>query len=171
MFTEVQFKRLLSQNESLQIQLDEVNSVLAARDKQIESLQKQLAEAKELRSKIDGQQEEIENFHYLLYTKEKQASGELKRETGLRQDDLDELAILKNKYKQLLQQYTNLTSRFTEAEEQITILTAEHFDLEKTAAKIGQLQSIIENSRLEREALKKKLLAQVPQQYLKEINL
>jgi chromosome segregation ATPase len=170
MLSEEQIKKLLSLNESLQIQLEDVTRVLAARDKEIEFLQTELAEATALRSKMDGQQDEIENFHYLLYKKEQLASGAVERETGLQQE-LTELARLNNTYNELLQDYTYLSSRFTDAQARLTALNERNFELQQVAGRIGEMESSLENNKIEREELKNKPSPLELQKYLKEFNL
>lgn len=166
MLSQEQIKKLLSLNESLQIQLEDANRVLAARDKEIEFLQTQLAQTTELRSKMDGQQDEIENFHYLLYKKEKQASGAIERETLLQQE-LTEMSRLKNTCNQLLQEYADLNSRFTDAQARLTALNERNFELEQIAGKIGELQSILESSNIERDELKSRITTLDPVKYMR----
>ena len=170
MLSEEQIKKLLSLNESLQIQLEDATRVLAAREKEIEFLQTELAETTALRSKMDGQQDEIENFHYLLYKKEQQASGAIERETGL-QEELTELARLNNTYNELLQDYAYLSSQLTDAQVRLTALNERNFELQQVAGRIGEMESFLENCKIEREELKNKITRLVPQKYLREFNL
>ena len=170
MLSEEQIKKLLSLNESLQIQLEDATRVLAARDKEIEFLQNQMAEATALRSKMDGQQDEIENFHYLLYKKDQQASGAVERETGLQQE-LAELATLNNSYNQLLQDYAYLSSKFTNARALLTALNERNFELQQVAGRIGEMESFLENCKIEREELTNRITTLESQKYLREFNL
>ena len=165
MLTAEQKKKLISANTSLLLQLEEANAILAAREGEIDYLHTQLAEVTALRSKMDGQQEEIEKFHYLLYKKEEQAEGAIERETGLQQE-LAGLAGLNKKYNELLQDYAYLSSRFTDAQARLTALNERNFELEQVAGKIGELESILENSKIEREELKKKITTLELQKYI-----
>ena len=61
MLSEEQVKRLVSANESLQIQLDDANAILAAREQEIEFLGNELSEATVLRSKLDGQMGHVDH--------------------------------------------------------------------------------------------------------------
>ena len=170
MLLEEQIKKLLSLNESLQIQLQDANTVLAARDKEIEFLQSQIREATALRSKMDGLQDEIENFHYLLYKKEQQASGAIERETGLQQE-LGELAAINNNYNQLLQDFAYLSSKFADAQDRLTALDERNIELEKVAGRIGELESVLHNSKIEWEELKKQAYYAGVAKYLREFDI
>ena len=55
MLSEEQIKKLISVNESLQVQLDDVNAILVEREKELDILKKEHAETTALRSKLDGQ--------------------------------------------------------------------------------------------------------------------
>ena len=170
MLSEEQIKKLLSLNESLQIQLQDANTVLAARDKEIDFLQSQITEATALRSKMDGLQDEIENFHYLLYKKEQQASGAIERETGLQQE-LGELAAINNNYNQLLQDFAYLSSKFADAQDRLTALNERNIELEKVAGRIGELESVLHNSKIEWEELKKQAYYAGVAKYLREFDI
>lgn len=170
MLLEEQIKKLLSLNESLQIQLQDANTVLAARDKEIDFLQSQITEATALRSKMDGLQDEIENFHYLLYKKEQQASGAIERETGLQQE-LGELAAINNNYNQLLQDFAYLSSKFADAQDRLTALNERNIELEKVAGRIGELESVLHNSKIEWEELKKQAYYAGVAKYLREFDI
>ena len=166
MLPEEEIKKLVALNKSLQIQLEDANTVLAAKDIQIEFLQNQMAEATALRSEIDEQKDEIENFHYTLYKKEQQASGAIERETGL-QKELTELARLNKTYNELLQNYTYLSSRFSDAQARLTVLNERNIELEQIAGKIGELESILENGKMEKEDLKNRITILESQKYLR----
>ena len=166
MLPEEEIKKLVALNKSLQIQLEDANTVLAAKDIQIEFLQNQMAEATALRSEIDEQKDEIENFHYMLYKKEQQASGAIERETGLQQE-LTELARLNKIYNELLQNYTYLSSRFSDAQARLTVLNERNIELEQIAGKIGELESILENAKMEKEDLINRITILESQKYLR----
>ena len=166
MLPEEQIKKLVSLNKSLQIQLEDANTVLAAKSKQIEFFQNQMAEATTLRSERDEQKDEIENFNYILYKKEQQASGAIERETGLQQE-LTELARLNKTYNELLQNYTYLSSRFSDAQARLTVLNERNIELEQIAGKIGELESILENAKMEKEDLKNRITILESQKYLR----
>ena len=73
MLSEDQVKKIISANESLQVQLADVNAILAAREHEIEFLSAELAESTTLRSKLDGQLDQIESIQNQIYKKQNAA--------------------------------------------------------------------------------------------------
>ena len=168
MLSEAQIKKLISANESLQVQLADANAILAAREQEIEFLGNELAEATELRSKIDGQQDEIESIQNQLGQKQEAAKGAEEREFELHQE-LTEMALLNKQYNELVQDYAYLQSRYKDIQAQLTVLQERNLQLEQTASRIGELESSLENSLLERDDLKERINILEAQKFLKEI--
>jgi len=168
MLTEEQVKKLVSANDSLRVQLADANAMLAAREQEIDFLNTELADSTALRSKLDGQQDEIESIQNRLGEKQKAAKGFEEREFELQQE-LTGLAILNKDYDLLLQEYSYLQSRFNDIQSQLSALQQRNVELERITGRIGELESTLENSKLERDDLKNKLNALESQRFLKEI--
>ena len=170
MLTEDQIKKIISLNDSLQVQLEDANTVLAAREKEIDYLNSELAEATALRSRLDGQLGEIESFQNKLGIKQQQALGAEEREIELQQE-LTEMARLNKQYNELIQDYAYLQSQFKDIQAQLAALNERNFQLQQIAGHIGELESMLENTKLERDDLKTRLAALESQKYLREFNL
>jgi chromosome segregation ATPase len=170
MLSEEQIKKLVSANESLQIQLDDANAILAAREQEIDFLSNELADATALRSKLDGQQDEIESIQSRLGEKLQAAKGAEEREIELHQE-LSEMARLNKQYNELVQDYAYLSSRYNDVQAQLTALNERNFQLQQVAGRIGELESRLENTMLERDDLKNRVTALESQKYLREFNL
>lgn len=170
MLTEDQIKKIISSNDSLQIQLEDANMMLAAREKEIEYLAAELAEATALRSKLDGQQGEIDSIQNKLGVKLKQAQGAEERELELQQE-LTEMARLNRKYNDLIQDYAYLQSQLYDVQAQLAALSERNFQLSQTAGRMGELESNLANIKIERDDLKNRLATLESQKYLREFNL
>ena len=170
MLTEDQIKKIISLNESLQVQLEDTNTMLAAREKEIDYLNSELAETTALRSRLDGQLGEIESFQNKLGIKQQQALGAEEREIELQQE-LTEMARLNKKYNDLIQDYAYLQSQFKDVQAQLAALNERNFQLQQIAGRIGELESMLENTKMERDDLKTRLAALESQKYLREFNL
>lgn len=168
MLSEEQIKKIVSANESLQIQLADLNAMLAAREQEIEFLSAELAESTALRSKLDGQMAEIDSIQNQLDKKQLAAKGAEERELELHQE-LTEMAVLNKKYNELIQDYAYLQSQFKDILNQFTILQQRNAQLEAVAGSIGELQSRLDNSLLERDVLKEKVAKLEAQKFLKGI--
>jgi hypothetical protein len=168
MLSAEQIKQIISANESLRVQLADANAVLAAREEEIEFLATELAESVALRSKIDGQQEEIESIRNRLGEKQQASKGAEEREEEL-QRELTEMAELNKNYSELLQDYAWLQSQFKDIQSQLTTMKAGSLQLEQYARRTGELESMLQNSVLERDSLKERIRLLESQNYLKEI--
>lgn len=170
MLAEEQIKKLISINESLWAQIEDANSILVEREKEIEMLKKNVADATALRSKLDGQLNEIVSIKNRLGEKEQQAMGAEEREIELQQE-LTEAARLQQQYNDLAQQYAYLHSQFADIQSQLTEMEERNFELRKIAGRIGELESKLENTGIERDELKSRLTTLESQKYLREFNL
>ena len=170
MLTEEQIKKMISVNESLQVQLEDLNAVLLERERELDTLKKEHAETTALRSKLDGQLGEIESIQNLLGEKQKKVLGAQEREIELQQE-LTEAARLQQKYNDLVQQYAYLDTQFTDIHAQLAEVNERNLQLQEVAGKIGELESKLEMASTERDELKNRLTVLESQKYLKEFNL
>lgn len=168
MLSEEQIKKIISANESLQVQLADANKMLAAREEEIEFLSAELADSTALRSKLDGQLAEIESIQNELGQKDLAAKGAEERELELHQE-LTAMALLNKQYSELMQDYAYLQSRFKDIQAQIIELQQRNRELEKVAGSVGELQSRLENSLFERDILKDRVNQLEAQKFIKEI--
>jgi predicted RNase H-like nuclease (RuvC/YqgF family) len=168
MLSEEQIKKIISANESLQVQLADANAMLKAREQEIEFLAAELTESVALRSKIDGQQDEIESIRNRLGEKQQAYKGAEERELELHRE-LTEMAALNKEYSELLQDYAYLQSQFKDIQAQLTATKAASLQLEQYARRIGELESLLENSVQERDSLKERISMFESQKLLKEI--
>jgi prefoldin subunit 5 len=170
MLSEEQIKRLVSANESLQVQLGDVNTVLAEREKEIEILKKEIADATELRSKIEAKLAEIESMQERLEKKDQKVIGAEEREFELQQE-LTEAARQHIKHNELVQQYAYLQSQFEDIRAQLAEVNERNNKLQQMAGGLGELESNLEITVRERDDLKSRLTALESEKYVKEIKL
>ena len=170
MLSEEQIKKLVSVNESLQAQMEDLNTVLNEREKELDILKKSIAEATILRSKLDVQLDEIQSIQNRLSEKQQQAKGAEEREIELQQE-LTEAARLQNQCNDLAKQYAYLHTQFTDIQSQLTEVNKRNLQLQQIAGRIGELESRLENTERERDDLKTRVTALESQKYLKEFNL
>lgn len=138
MLSEEQIKKIVSANESLQVQLADVNAMLAAREEEIAFLSTELAESTALRSKLDGQLAEIDSIQNQLGIKQQAAKGAEERELELHQE-LTGMALLNKQYSELMQDYAYLQSQYKDILNQFTILQQRNAQLETIAGGMGEL--------------------------------
>jgi len=168
MLSEEQIRKLVSSNDSLQVQLADANDMLAARNSEIEFLQNELVEATALRSRLDGKQDELDSMETRL--DEKRQAAKAATELGLElQQELTGMADLNKEYNHLLQDYAYLQSQFKDIQAQLISMEERNAQLQQIAGRVGELESKLENSLLERDNLKHKLMELESQKFLREI--
>ena len=170
MLSEEQIKKLISANESLKVQLDDVNRTLSARQEEINFLNTELKDSTALRSTLECQMGEIESMRNRLGEKQQAVTGAAEREYELHQE-LTELAQLKKQYNDLLQDYAYLRSQFKDTRAQLTAVNERNFNLQQNTGRIAELESRLEMALIERSDLKEKVTLLELQKYLTAFNL
>ena len=153
MLTEDQLSQLITENESLQAQVKELDEVLSVREEELELLKKSADEVASLRSMLDMQLDEFHSMQNEIGEKQQQVEGAAERELELEQE-LTEAAKLQQLYNELQQNYAYSQAQLNDAQEQLHELNRSNRLLLKIAAKIGEMESELENTLIEREELK-----------------
>ncbi len=169
MLSEEQIKKLISINDSLRVQLEDVNTVLRERENELDILKKNSIDATALRSKLDIQSDEMESVHDRLNKEQQQLKGAEEREIEL-QLELTEMARLQMQYNELAQQYAYQHSQFSDIQSQLTELSERNLQLQKIAGRIGELESKLESTGRERDDLKSRLTLLESEKYLRVFN-
>ena len=170
MLSEEQLKKLVSANNSLQVQLNDANTTLLFRNEEIDYLNLELKECSMLRSTLQGQVEEIESMRNRLGEKQQAVAGSEIREYELYRE-LTELAQLKRQYEELLQDYAYLQSQFKDIRAQLATVNERNFNLQQASGRVAELESRLEMTLIERKDLKEKITTLESQKYLKAFNL
>lgn len=160
----------MAANQSLQVQLDDALAMLGAREQEIQVLISELNDSAALRSKLEGQQDEIESIKTRLGEKQLAVRTATEREMGL-QHELTAMGMLNKTYNELVQDYAYLSSQYKDLQQQVTALNARNFELQQIAGKAGELQSRLDNALIERQDLESRIVQLESQKYLREFNL
>lgn len=156
MLTTEQVKQLILENELLQVQLQEVNEVLFEREQELLLWKENNAETSNLQSRLDMQLDELQSMQNLIGLKQKQAEGAKERELQM-YEELTESAELLRQYNELLQEHIYLQTQLAGLKLQVEDLKAGNLRLQKIADKIGELESQLANTVIEKNELKNAL--------------
>lgn len=167
MLSAEQIKKIISENESLQVQLADANRMLAAREEEIAFLNTELDGTAALRSKLDGQLAEIASIQNKLEQKQDAVAGAEEREFELHQE-LTGMALLNKQYNELVQDYAFLQSQYKDIQMRYMDFQQRNLELEKATAVIGALQSRLENCLLESNALREKINILEAQKFIRK---
>ncbi len=153
MLSPEQLNHLITENESLQVQIKELNAILFEREQELEIQKENAAAAAELRSMLDVQLDELQTMQNHIGEKQQQAEGAVERELELEQE-LTAAARLQQLYNALLQEYAYSQSQLTDIQAQLEELDTRNRLLQQIAGKIGVVESHLANTVIERDELK-----------------
>ena len=156
MLSPEQLNRLITENESLQVQIQELNDILSEREQELEILKENAAAVAELRSMLDVQLDELQTMQNHIGEKQQQAEGAVERELELEQE-LTAAARLQQLYNDLVQQYAYSQSQLTDIQAQLEELESRNLLLQQIAGKIGEVESHLANTVIERDELKARI--------------
>lgn len=147
---------LAQENERLQVQVDELNMILSAREEELSLLRKQAAEAAELRSRLDVQLDELHSLQNQLGRRDQQAQGAEERELELHQELISAIQ-LQHQYQELESQYAYLQAQFNELQIRYDELKASNQEWQQMAHRFAESESQLTNTVMERDHLKQLL--------------
>jgi chromosome segregation ATPase len=156
MLTEDQLYRIITENESLQAQVKELSEILSEREEELELMKKNAGDIASLRSMLDMQLDEFHSMQNEIGVKQQQVEGAAEREQELAQE-LTEAAQLQQLYKEVLQEYAYAIAQLNDTQEQLLELNKRNRHLQEIAGKIGEVESELANTLIERDQLKSRI--------------
>lgn len=156
MLSATQIQQLIIENESLQVQLQDLNEVLAQREQEIAALKTNAASDAELRSLLDIQYDELQLMQNRIGKHQQKAAGAEEREFELQQE-LTQAVKLEQQYRDLFQQYTYINTQLEDVQAELAKVKKKNAMLQQIAVRIGEMESTLENMTLERDDLKARL--------------
>ena len=156
MLTEDQLYRIITENDSLQAQVKELNEILAEREEELELLKKNVGDIASLRSMLDMQLDEFHSMQNQIGEKQQQVEGAAERELEMEQE-LTEAAQLQQLYNEVLQEYAHAQAQLNDCQEQLLELNKRNRQLQEIAGKIGEIESELANAISERDELKARI--------------
>jgi DNA repair exonuclease SbcCD ATPase subunit len=156
MLSAAQIQQLMTENESLQVQLEELNYILLQREQEIAGLKENNATDAELRSMLDMQLEELQLMQNRIGKHQQKAEGAEEREFELHQE-LSQSVKIQQQYSDLFQQYTYINTQLEDIQAELAKVKKRNTMLQQIAVKIGEMESTVENITMERDELKARL--------------
>ena len=156
MLSPEQIQQLIVENESLQVQLQEVNYILQIKEEEIAELKKIALTTAEMRSIMDTRLDELQMMQNYIGKQQQKAAGAEDRELELQQE-LTEAIKLQHQYNDLFQQYTYVNTQLADVQEELAAVKKKNKMLQQIAVQVGELESTLENLTLERDELKGKI--------------
>lgn len=156
MLSTEQIQQLIVENESLQVQLQELDYILEIKEEELAEFKKIASAATEMRSMLDTRLDELQLMQNRIGKQQQQAEGAEDRELELQQE-LTQAIQLQHQYNDLFQQYTYVNTQLTDIQEELAAVKKKNKMLQQIAVKVGELESTLENLTLERDELKNRI--------------
>ena len=156
MLTNEQIKQLLTENEALQVQLQEVTEILTIKEEELALLKQNAADFAELQSKYNNQLNGLGSMQNVIGTKQQHLEGAANREKEL-QAELADAYELKEQYDLLLQEYAASQSQLNDVQRRLKEVTDRNVLLEQIARNAAVLQSELDIATIEKETLQLKI--------------
>ena len=152
MITPDQIDLLISENVRLKASLDEMNAILYEREEVIGLLREANARTCELQSRFDMQLEGLYSMQNIIGGLEQKAEGAAGREGELEEELYSAMGIRKE-YDELLHLHIHLQTKYEDILNESAEWQKKALNLEKKAAKLGELESELAELNLERDLL------------------
>lgn len=157
MLSAKQIEQIITENESLATEVQELNEILAIKEEEIALLKKGTVSDVELRSLMDLQLDELHMMQNRIGKHQQKEAGAEQREFELQQE-LTDAAKLNQQYNELFSQYTYTATQLEDVQQELAKLKKRNNMLQQIAVKIGEIESSMETVIAERDELKDKIL-------------
>jgi len=153
MLSEEQIKQLKSENDLLQLQLQDVNYMIRIREEELEILRSKAKNAVGLQSQLEGTFYELEQMQNFIGRKQQEADGAARREAAMEEEIIQSINMEK--------EYYNIKSSFASANAALLDINSQlsesahiYKELAKANASIAELESNLAIAEEEKDLLK-----------------
>ena len=152
MLSEQDIQRLKSENEYLQLQLQDVNYMLNIREEELELLRAKAKIAVSLQSQIEGNYNELTQMQATIGKTQQKAFGAAKREAAT-EDELIQSVQIEKAYYNTRKELLSVTAAFTDVDSKLDEAAHVYKQLEDAKRKIAELESLHDIATEEKEFL------------------
>ena len=149
-------QHLKSENELLQIQLQDVNEIIAVREEELEILRKKAALTVRLQSRLDINLDEFYQMQDHIFTQQQQAEGSAKREFSLENELLRSIEM-ETEFYNVKDELASTKAAFTDINNEVDKIASLYRQIAILSNKVAALESNLEIATLENGFLKEKV--------------
>ena len=156
MLTERQIEILRSENELLQLQLDDVNMMISIREEELDLLRRRAAEAAEMQSRLDTNLLEFEQMQNNIGFSQQKNEGASQR---LEQMEEELYASIKDQLKShdKVKDFESLEANLLDTTQELQEAAAAYKQLREIKSKLAATQSDLEIANMEITSLRQEL--------------
>lgn len=156
MFSKDEIQQLKSENELLQIQLQDITEIINIREEELEILRKKSAYTILLQSTLNGNLEEISQMQQFIGEQQRKTAGAEKREASMENEMIQSLEMEKEFYN-IRDKYESARAAITDLDNELAETTLMYRQLATSIARVAELESSLEIALMENDSLKEKL--------------
>ena len=151
-----EIQQLKSENELLQIQLQDITEMINIREEELAILRKKASYTVLLQSTLDGNLEEISQMQHIIGEQQRKMAGATKREVAMENEIIQSLDMEKEFYT-IKDKYESARTAITDLDNELAETTSMYRQLAASIARVAELESSLEIALMENDHLKEKL--------------
>jgi len=153
MLSDEEIKQLKSENESLRLQLEDINYLINSREEELDLLRDKLNQMAQLRSELDANLDHIVQMQNNLNAYERKTKGALKREASL-EDELVQSVEMEKSFYEIKEKYESSKAAIRDMDIELGDAMTMYRQLSDANSRIAELESINEILTMENDNLK-----------------
>lgn len=156
MFSKDEIQQLKSENELLQIQLQDITEIINIREEELVILRKKSAYTIMLQSTLDGNLEEISQMQQFIGEQQRKTAGAEKREASMENEMIQSLDMEKEFYN-IRDKYESARAAITDLDNELAETTSMYRQLSASIDRVAELESSLAIVIMENDQLKEKI--------------
>ena len=152
MLSEDQIRKLKSENEFLQIQLQDINEMIAIREEELDILRRKAKEGIENSSRLEGVYEELSYMQNLIGKHQQKAEGAERREASMEEEMLESIRM-EREYYNIKEQFTSTSTALSDLNNQLQDAVTIYKQLADANRRNAELESKLDIAAEEKDLL------------------
>lgn len=164
MISKDDIQQLKSENELLQIQLQDITEMINIREEELDILRKKAAYTVLLQSTLDGNLEQINQMQNFIGEQQRKVSGSAKREAAMEDEIIQQIGMEKEFYN-IRDKYESSKTAIKDLDNELAETASMYRQLATSIMRVAELESSLEITLMENRDLKEKLEKLMEQQH------
>lgn len=149
-------QQLISENELLQIQLQDVNEMIQVREEELEILRNTAAHAVLLQSRLDMNLDEFYSLQDVIGNQQQNAEGSAKREASL-EEELMQSINMETEFYNIKDQFESTKAALLDVQSEMDTVASLYKQIAELTTRVAELESSHEITSMENGFLKEEL--------------
>lgn len=151
-----EIQQLKSQNELLQIQLNDINEIINIREEELGILRNKVVLTTSLKSTLEGNLDQILQMQHIIGEQQRISAGCLKREAAM-EDEIVESVRIEKEYFEIKEKYESSKAANRDLDSELAETAGMYLKLAASNGKVAELESSLEIAMMENKLLREKM--------------